>query len=610
MTTSPSEVSIHQYLNVRQAYGATVRSDGRKLAFLSNITGFAQIWQIDLPIEHTIPWPDQLTFSPDRLMDAQFSPVIGHNHLVFSQDSGGNENAQLKLLADGQIHELTAGFESALHFFGCWHPNGQSIAFAANRRDPALFDLYVQPLDGPAECIWKATRPGFPMWQAYSPDAKHLYFNILYSSREAALCRLELATGAVTGYQAGAGQERLSHIQIGGDGSVYCLSDNGTDFDHIVKISPDLSELSTFAAFDWDAGNLSMSPNGNKLAFTLNSDGYRIPAVIDIDSGAMQQAFQPDVDSGAACQLDGRLNWGPDDRHLYYSYTTAARTSDIYHWDLETGLVGPVTRSALGGLQQDSLQDFKLVRFESFDGLEIPAWFAQPQANSGDDLPALIMVHGGPEGQSAAAFNFLAQYFLASGFSVMLPNVRGSVGYGRAYAALDDVEKRLDSVADLAAAQAWLAAQPGVNPERISVYGGSYGGYMVLAALTEYPDLWAAGINIVGISNFVTFLENTSSYRRAHRETEYGSLEIDRPFLESISPIHKVNRIRAPLMVIHGANDPRVPLSEAEQLVAALEALDQTVEYLVFADEGHGLAKLHNKRVAYPAIVKFLEQHG
>jgi dipeptidyl aminopeptidase/acylaminoacyl peptidase len=187
--------------------------------------------------------------------------------------------------------------------------------------------------------------------------------------------------------------------------------------------------------------------------------------------------------------------------------------------------------------------------------------------------------------------------------------VRGSTGYGKSYALLDNVEKRMDSVADMAYAAYWLKAQPEIDGERIALYGGSYGGFMVLAGLTNYPDLWAAAVNIVGISNFVTFLENTSDYRRAHREAEYGSLKDDRDFLESIAPINHLDKIAAPLMVIHGANDPRVPLSEAEQLVAALEKRQMPVDFIVFDDEGHGIRKLKNKLVAYPAIVSFLDQH-
>jgi dipeptidyl aminopeptidase/acylaminoacyl peptidase len=203
----------------------------------------------------------------------------------------------------------------------------------------------------------------------------------------------------------------------------------------------------------------------------------------------------------------------------------------------------------------------------------------------------------------------VVQYFANQGYAVLAPNVRGSSGYGHSYQSLDDVRKRMDSVADLKHAALWLAESGIADPKRIAVMGGSYGGFMTLAALTTYPNLWAAGVDLVGIANFATFLENTGPWRRKLREAEYGSLENDREFLESISPIKKVDRISAPLFVVHGANDPRVPVGEAEQIVAALKQRGVPVEYLRFADEGHGLMKRHNRLVAYPAIARFLDEH-
>jgi dipeptidyl aminopeptidase/acylaminoacyl peptidase len=255
----------------------------------------------------------------------------------------------------------------------------------------------------------------------------------------------------------------------------------------------------------------------------------------------------------------------------------------------------------------------ELVRYPTFDkeGAEerrIPAWFFKPRGAGEGPMPAVVIVHGGPESQFRPYFNWFAQYLLSQGYAVLAPNVRGSTGYGKAYGHLDDVRKRMDSVADLAYGAKWLAAQAAIDSDRLVVYGGSYGGFMVLSSLTTYPEIWAAGVDIVGISNFVTFLENTSEYRRAHREAEYGSLANDRDFLQEISPLSHVDRIEAPLLVIHGTNDPRVPVSEARQLVSALEERGVPTELLVFEDEGHGLVKLKNKQVAYPAIVRFLAE--
>jgi dipeptidyl aminopeptidase/acylaminoacyl peptidase len=369
--------------------------------------------------------------------------------------------------------------------------------------------------------------------------------------------------------------------------------------------------MSPLAPFDWDVDYFCISPDRRWLGFTVNENGCGVPHVRSLENGELRRAMEPNGQSGVAGNLDRYILFTPDSRNLVYSYNTPVRTSDIFCWDFNDpdNPPWPLTRSSHGGLPPEIFRPYELVHYPTFDGLEIPAWFCLPDDRFPRPLPVVVIVHGGPESQSQAAFNFLAQYLLEKGFALLIPNVRGSSGYGKAYGHLDDVEKRMDSVADLAHAAHWLGRQPQIDLGRMAVYGGSYGGFMVLSAMTAYPDLWAAGVDIVGISNFVTFLENTSAYRRAHREAEYGSLENDRAFLESISPIRHIEILSAPLMVIHGANDPRVPLGEAEQLVAALREQGTPVEYLVFEDEGHGLAKLKNKIVAYPAVADFLARH-
>jgi dipeptidyl aminopeptidase/acylaminoacyl peptidase len=228
---------------------------------------------------------------------------------------------------------------------------------------------------------------------------------------------------------------------------------------------------------------------------------------------------------------------------------------------------------------------------------------------TGRGLPVIIDVHGGPEGQSRPGFSAINQYLLSRGYAILAPNVRGSTGYGKTYTHLDDVLKREDSVKDLAAAVDWLKTAGGANPGRIAVSGGSYGGYMVLAAITLYPDLWAAAIEQFGIANFETNLRNTSGYRRKQREREYGTLDKDLAFLKSISPIYKVDRIRAPLLVFQGKNDPRVPYTEAEQIVKALRDRRAPVEYTLFEDEGHGFVKLANRLIVGRKIADFLDQY-
>ena len=357
----------------------------------------------------------------------------------------------------------------------------------------------------------------------------------------------------------------------------------------------------------YDLEYFTLSADGRYIAFSLNQDGYSRLELLDLARGIARPG--PTLPDGVLGVYDERLAFSPDTSALAFSYTTPRSSSNVYVWDWAAMGQGvrALTHMTHGGIPTEAFVDAELVGYPTFDNRPIPAWLYRPRAGQ-EPTPVVVIVHGGPEWQARPWFDFLAQYLVTRGYAVLAPNVRGSTGYGNAYSHLDDVEKRLDSVADLAHAAHWLRTQPEFDGGRIAVLGGSYGGYMVLAALAFHPELWAAGVDIVGIANFVTFLENTSEYRRQHRESEYGRLVEDRALLERVSPINYVERMTAPLLVIHGANDPRVPLSEAEQLVARLAALGRPAEVLVFDDEGHGVKLLKNKRVAYPAIAHFLDR--
>jgi dipeptidyl aminopeptidase/acylaminoacyl peptidase len=351
----------------------------------------------------------------------------------------------------------------------------------------------------------------------------------------------------------------------------------------------------------------ALDPTGRRLAYALNRDGEAEVMVRDLTTGSEQ--FVQGLPRGALYSYwQGGLAWDRSGERLALSWTGPRLNPNVFEWSTTEPEAHQVTFA--GGLQTDvsELVEPEHVRYPSFDGHEIPALFYRPSGDAAHP-PCVVYVHGGPEGQSRPTFVPIIEYLASAGFAVLATNVRGSTGYGRTYMHMDDVRKRMDSVADLAHAAYWLRDTGRADPRRIAVYGGSYGGFMVLAALTTYPALWAAGVDLVGIANFVTFLEHTGPWRRHLREAEYGSLERDREFLEEISPINQVERIRAPLLVIHGANDPRVPIGEAEQMVARLRALGRTVEFLRLEDEGHQIAKLKNKLVAMPMAVDFLQRH-
>jgi dipeptidyl aminopeptidase/acylaminoacyl peptidase len=601
--------SIVRFLNISAAYGPSFAPDGKSIVFLSTLTGLPQVWCVDVPAGEGTPlWPDQLTFEADRVQGAWLSPAPGAPQLIYARDEGGSENAQLFLLPleTGEEVMLTEGFEGAMHTFGAWSDDGSRFLFATNRRDKALFDLYQQQLDAPTELIWKNDAPGYLQGATFSPDGHRVALSRVPNSSRSELLEIDVAAGVDR--HLSFEDARYSVVAYADEGrSLIVLTDVAANFLYLARLDLETLELTPLVQPNWDVECASFSPDGRVLAYVVNEGGAGKLYLYDLATKAVRKAPDALDALGITAMMDAQLSFSADARRLAFSFHGSTRTSDIYVWDLEGDTLQAVTRSSHGGLSPRTFVAPELVYYPTFDDREIPAWFYRPGPQA-EPAPAVVIVHGGPEGQSRPNLNFLAQYLVRHGYAALVPNVRGSTGYGNAYSHLDDVEKRMDSVADLSHAAGWLKAQPGVAGDRIAVYGGSYGGFMVLSALTTYPGLFAAGVDIVGISNFVTFLENTSGYRRAHREAEYGSLAGDREFLESISPLNQVDRIGVPVMVIHGTNDPRVPLGEAEQLVEALEARGVEAEFLVFGDEGHGLVKLANKLVAYPAVVDFLDR--
>jgi dipeptidyl aminopeptidase/acylaminoacyl peptidase len=308
----------------------------------------------------------------------------------------------------------------------------------------------------------------------------------------------------------------------------------------------------------------------------------------------------------------GRITFDRTGTRLGFTMSTADSTADVYVLELATRKLQRWTESETGGLDRTRFVAPALVQYKSFDGRMIPAWFYKPKAPSRPKLPVVISIHGGPESQSKAGFSAQAQYYVNElGIAVLVPNVRGSSGYGKSYLLLDNGKHREDSVADIGALLDWVGTQPDLDATRIAVTGGSYGGYMVLAALTHYSDRLRCGVDIVGISNFVSFLERTEAYRRDLRRAEYGD-ERDpdmRAFLLSIAPLTQANKIKRPLLVAQGQNDPRVPASESEQIVATLQKQQVPVWYVLATDEGHGFQKKPNRDYLFRVTSQFFEQH-
>ena len=576
-----------RYLKIRAAYGATWSPDGRRIAFLTDITGVPQAWEV--PVGGG--WPEQLTFHDERVSGVRYSPK--ENRLIFSMDVGGNERSQLFLLENGEERDLTEA-PDAIHYFGGFSPDGERIAYTATRRNGTDFDVFVQELSGSPEMVWKTG--GYHTIADWAPDGSFLVVSRHYSNLNNDLYKLDLISGEATLLTPHEGDARFSGARVTPEGeSVFLATDRDGDFVRLGRLDLSTLKIGYLTPDDWDVEEVELSENGRWLLASRNVEGY---SDFMLFNGLGRRVPEPEMPEG----ILGGFSFSPDGNRLAFTLTGPDRNPDVWIVDLPDGEPCRLTRSSTAGIPPRTFRRPKVVRYPSF-GLEIPALFYEPDP---ENAPVVVDVHGGPESQSRPLFAPVTQYLLHRGYAVFAPNVRGSTGYGKAYTHLDDVYLRMDSVKDLAHAAHWLRER---RHERIAVMGGSYGGFMVLAVLTEYPELWTAGVDIVGIANLVTFLENTGSYRRALREPEYGSLERDREFLESISPIHKAERIRAPLMVVHGKNDPRVPVGEAEQIVEKVRKNGGAVEYLLYEDEGHGLAKLKNRLDAYPKIAAFLDKH-
>ena len=587
---------FRRYLNARTATGPSFSPDGTRLSFLSDMTGVPQVWSV--PVEGG--WPDQLTFYDERVSQAEYAPRAGE--IVFAMDAGGNERHALYLLRrDGaEIVPLT-GAPDAIHQLGGWSRDGQAIAYSANTRDARFFDVYVDTPRAPAPrrtlqhdgtnhaAGW--THDGAVIASRYYSNMHNALFLVRPDGGEPRLLTPDPAE-ALYDFPAATPEGR----------GLYVVSDLHHDVSALMYLDLQTLELRVIDAPEWDVEELALAPDGRRLAYTVNVDGF---SELRLRDTATEAALPlPALPRATYAQLA----WSRDGRRLALTLNGPRHNPDIWVLDLEEGRAWQVTHSARGGIPQEDLAEPEVIRYPTFDGREIPAlWFTPPGPAPADGWPVVVEVHGGPESQRRPVWLASIQYLVGRGYAVLAPNVRGSTGYGNAYTHLDDVRLRMDSVRDLAHAVQWLRDN-GADPRRIAVMGGSYGGFMVLAAITAYPDLWAAAVDIVGIANFVTFLEHTGPWRRALREAEYGSLERDRAFLEEISPIHHVANITAPLMVVHGANDPRVPVGEAEQIVETLRERGRPVEYLRFADEGHGLVKLPNRIAGYTAIGEFLDR--
>lgn len=595
---------LQQYLEIRRAGLADISADGRSVLIGTRFGNTQQLHLVTQPMGMR----KQITFFEEPV-SGRFIPGTGERHILFEKDRGGDEkdNYYRLDLDTGRWQLLTDG--KSRHAGASLSNDGKLMAVTGTARNEKDFDLYLKDLttEEPPRLVWQVEGQYYA--GDFSPDNSHLLVNHYVSEKQTEYFLLELASGQRTRLTP-EGESYYSDATWSADGkSIYLTSDREGEFRRLYRV--DLANRHwTCLTPDvhWDVTQVAVDPAGAGLAYIVNEDGIS-RLYLQQASGNAQMA------TSLPAGVIGGLRFNQAGGVIGLSVSTASSPGDAYTVDFKTGQATRWTESEIGGLNASTFIEPELIRFPTFDSVnekprEIAAFYYRAPGEG--KHPVVIQCHGGPESQYLPAFSGLYQFWARElGISVICPNVRGSTGYGRSFHQLDNDVKRADAIKDIGALLDWIEKQPELDASRVGIYGGSYGGYMVLGSLATYPDRFKAGIDVVGVANFVTFLETTPIFRRDLRRAEYGD-ERDpavRKVLEEISPTNNADKIKAALFVLHGQNDPRVPVSEAKLIVSKMRELNRTVWLAIAMNEGHGFAKRENSDLANLMYAQFWQEH-
>ena len=550
----------------------------------------------------------QLTFFADSVSNGRFHPN-GGDYIVFMKDVGGGEWYQIYRydMKTGDATLLTDG--ESRNLMGPWSSDGDRIAYLSTRRTGKDADLWVMnPADSKTDRLLTQLSGGGWQPEDWSPDDKRILLLEELSINESYLWLVDTATGQKTELTPRNAAEKVSYgeARFGKDGKgIYVTTDRDSEFHRLAYIDLETKQPTFLTtSIHWDVETFDLAHDGKLLAFVTDEEGLSVLHVRDTTNG--KEMPLPHVPSGV---ISG-LRWHKNGHELGFSLNNSRGPGDCYSLDVTSEKLERWTTSE-AAVKSESLPA-ELIRWKSFDGKMISGFLYKPPAKFRGKRPVLVVIHGGPEGQSQPAFLGRNNYSLNElGIALIYPNVRGSTGYGKTFSLLDNGFKREDTYKDINALFDWIAVQPELDSTRIAVTGGSYGGHMTLAVSTFYSDRIRCSVDIVGMSNLVTFLEHTEAYRRDLRRVEYGD-ERDpkmREFLEKIAPMNNIEKIKKPMFVIAGKNDPRVPVTESQQIADALKKQGTPVWLIIANDEGHGYRKKANQDFQFYATVEFLEEY-
>jgi dipeptidyl aminopeptidase/acylaminoacyl peptidase len=598
--------ALDGYLSARQATPLGWSPKGQLLIS----TRFGDVDQLHM-VEHAAGERRQLTFLHEPVTEAEFSPDPGRTSFFFLKDVGGNENAQLyyQRLGEPQSKLLTDG--KSLNGAALWSNSGREIAFFSNARDGVNHDIdIVEPAAGtlPHLAVTGDNAAWYPL--DWSPDDRKLLVLKYVSIGEAYLYVVDLSSGQKREVDPATGKVGIAGAKFSRDGQgVYLISDRDSEFKKLRYVNLFTAEKTVLSDhIPWDIEELAISRDGHYLAYVSDEAGTSKLNIVDLRTH--QELTPPRL---PAPGIIDHVNFDAEGKRLAFGFESAALPRDAYVLDLANNRLEAWTHSEAGPVDTAKFVTPRLTQFPTFDRQEgrfrqEPVYVYEP--TSPGPHPVLLVLHGGPESQFRPGFDPWIQYLVNElGFAVVAPNLRGSSGYGKTYLALDNGMLRDDVVKDLGAIIVWVSSQSTFDRKHVAVAGGSYGGFLALAALANYGDRLIGGVDLAGIADFISFLTNTAPYRQSLRRAEYGD-ERDpdmRAYLRRISPLTNADRISKPLLVVHGKNDPRVPVSEAEQIVARLRSRGGEVWYLQAKDEGHGFRKKQNRDAYYRTFAQFIK---
>lgn len=595
------ETSVALMARIGSARSPSFSPDGSRLAFVSDLSGVPQIWIV--PTEGG--WPVRVTALDDPVGFVTWSP--NGEWLAFSLAPGGGMNQQVYLIRpDGSgLRRLTDGGKET-NWLGGWSHDGRRLTLASNVRDPGAMDAYTYDVtSGRRDLAVENRGIGFLTDLNRRGDSGVLFRMVSRSDNN--LYLVDLKKGGEVLLTPHEGPGSFGDARFAPDGSAIYLSSNKDRdliaFARVVVDERGPGPMEVLAARDdAELQSLEISEDGGTAALVWNVAGRSELAFFDVQ--ARKLTAGPELPA----EIVGALTFSSDGRLLAMAMSGAAVPSDIWVLDRETNRLWQVTYSPHAGVDLENLARPELVRFKAHDGLELTGWLYRPRDIPGPG-PTVLSFHGGPEGQERPRFRSTYQALLARGIAVFAPNVRGSSGFGKKFVNLDNGALRMNGIKDIESCVAYVIAAGVADPRRIGIMGGSYGGYMTMAGLTEYPELFAAGANLFGVVNFETFFAHTEPWMAAISTVEYGDPKTEREMLRELSPIHKIERVLAPTIVLHGANDTNVPVVEAEQVVDDLKRRGIPVEYILFPDEGHGFRKTSNRIRSTVGVVRWFETY-